>query len=119
MVEFDPFSREFFDDPTEMYAALRAQAPCFHSERYDFYAFSRFADCVAVHRDTDNFTSTHGLTYEMLSDPDIDMSANRSLIMMDPPEHTRYRKLVSRSFTPRANFAIFSITRKCEYDYKR
>ena len=61
-VEFDPFSREFFDDPTEMYAQLRAHAPCFHSEKYDFYAFSLFDDCVAVHRDTTDFTSTHGLT---------------------------------------------------------
>ncbi|MEQ8841858.1 MAG: cytochrome P450 [Acidimicrobiales bacterium] len=100
-VEFDPFSREYFDDPTAMYASLRADAPCFHSERYDFYAFSRFDDCVAVHRDTANFTSTHGLTYEQLTNPDHDDSFN-SLIMMDPPQHTRYRKLVSRSFTPRA-----------------
>lgn len=101
-LDFDPFSREWFDDPTEIYARLREEAPCYHSEKYDFYAFSRFADCVAVHRDTDNFTSTHGLTYEQLSDPDHDGTANRSMIMMDPPEHTRYRKLVSRSFTPRA-----------------
>lgn len=101
-VEFDPFSREYFDDPTEMYVQLREEAPCFHSERYDFYAFSRFEDCVAVHRDTENFTSTHGLTYEQLSDPDFDMSMTNSMIMMDPPEHTRYRKLVSREFTPRA-----------------
>ena len=101
-VEFDPFSREYFDDPLPTYARLREEAPCYHSERYDFYAFSRFADVVAVHRDTDRFTSTHGLTYEQLSDPDFDNEAYRSLIMMDPPEHTRYRKLVSRSFTPRA-----------------
>ena len=95
-VEFDPFSREFFDDPLPVYARLREEAPCYHSERYDFYAFSRFDDVVAVHRDTDRFTSTHGLTYEQLSDPDFDNEAYRSLIMMDPPEHTRYRKLVSR-----------------------
>ena len=101
-VEFDPFSREFFDDPTEMYARLRAEAPCYHSEKYDFYAFSRFDDVVAVHRDTEHFTSTHGLTYEQLSDPDLDLGPNRSMIMMDPPDHNRYRKLVSRSFTPRA-----------------
>ena len=60
-VEFDPFSREYFDDPTEIYAQLREHAPCYHSEKYDFYAFSLFDDCVAVHRDTTNFTSTHGL----------------------------------------------------------
>jgi cytochrome P450 len=99
-IEFDPFSRQYFDDPTEMYVHLREEAPCFHSEQYDFYAFSRFDDCVAVHRDTENFTSTHGLTYEQLSDPD--PPPMNSMIMMDPPDHTRYRKLVSRSFTPRA-----------------
>ena len=101
-VDFDPFSRDFFDDPYETYARLREEAPCFHSETYDFYAVSRYDDVVAVSRDTDNFTSTHGLTYDQLTDPDFDMSMNRSMIMMDPPEHTRYRKLVSRSFTPRA-----------------
>ncbi len=110
-LDFDPFSREWFDDPTEIYARLREEAPCYHSEKYDFYAFSRFADCVAVHRDTENFTSTHGLTYEQLSDPDYDTTSNRSMIVMDPPEHTRYRKLVSRSFTPRAMNRYESLVR--------
>ncbi len=101
-VDFDPFSRDFFDDPYATYARLREEAPCFHSERWDFYAFSRFDDIVAVHLDTQNFTSSHGLTYEHLSDPDFDPGLNRSMIMMDPPEHNRYRRLVSRSFTPRS-----------------
>ena len=41
-VDFDPFSREFFDDPFATYARMREEAPCFHSDRWDFYAFSRF-----------------------------------------------------------------------------
>ena len=45
-VDFDPFSREFFDDPFATYARMREEAPCFHSDRWDFYAFSRFADIV-------------------------------------------------------------------------
>lgn len=101
-VEFDPFSRDFFDDPSETYRRLLAEAPCFHSERYDFYALSRFADVTAASRDHRTFTSTHGLTYEMLTDPNFDLAGNRSLIMMDPPEHTRYRRLVGRSFSPRS-----------------
>ena len=99
-VEFDPFSRDFFDDPYDTYAALRDHAPCYYSEQYDFYALSRFDDVVAGHRDYATFTSTHGQTYEQLSSgkpPDMG-----SIISMDPPEHTRYRKLVSRSFTPRS-----------------
>ena len=99
-VEFDPFSRDFFDDPYDTYADLRDRAPCFYSERYDFYALSRFDDVVAAHRDVNTFTATHGQTYEDLSTGQ--PIETRSIISMDPPEHTRYRKLVSRSFTPRS-----------------
>ena len=99
-VEFDPFSRDFFDDPYDTYADLREYAPCYYSERYDFYALSRFDDVVAGHRDHATFTSTHGQTYEQLaSGRPVEMT---SIISMDPPAHTRYRKLVSRSFTPRS-----------------
>ena len=101
IVEFDPFSRDFFDDPYQTYARLREEAPCFYSERWDFYALSRFDDVMTAHRDTKTFTSSHGLTYEQLSSPN-DLSSMNSLIMMDPPAHTRYRRLVSRAFSPRS-----------------
>ena len=99
-VEFDPFSRDFFDDPYDTYAALRDRAPCYYSEQYDFYALSRFDDVVAGHRDFATFTSTHGQTYEQLASGEL--SSSGMIISMDPPRHTRYRKLVSRSFTPRS-----------------
>ena len=99
-VEFDPFSRDFFDDPYDTYADLRDHAPCYYSEQYDFYALSRFDDVVAAHRDYQTFTSTHGQMYEQLASGE--PTDTGSIISMDPPEHTRYRKLVSRSFTPRS-----------------
>ena len=99
-VEFDPFSRDFFDDPYDTYADLREHAPCYYSEQYDFYALSRFDDVVAGHRDHATFSSTHGQTYEQLTSGE--PAQMGSIIAMDPPEHTRYRKLVSRSFTPRS-----------------
>ena len=46
-VEFDPFSDDFFNDPTEMYRRLRDEAPVYFSEKYGFYALSRFADVLA------------------------------------------------------------------------
>ena len=99
-VEFDPFSRDFFDDPYDTYADLREHAPCYYSEQYDFYALSRFDDVVNAHRDHATFSSTHGQTYEQLKSGE--PAQLGSIISMDPPEHTRYRKLVSRSFTPRS-----------------
>lgn len=102
-VEFDPFSREFFDDPYDTYTRLRDEAPCYHSEQWDFYALSRFDDMVEASKRTDLFTSTHGVDYEHLTGPDEVVEAlSDLLIMKDPPDHTRYRKLVSRAFTPRS-----------------
>ena len=101
-VEFDPFSDEYFNDPTEVYRRLRDEAPVYFSERYGFYALSRFADVLAAHRDWQAFSSAHGVDLSTLSqDPKL-IKMFRSIIMMDPPEHDRLRALVSRVFTPRA-----------------
>ena len=101
-VEFDPFSPAYFDDPTEVYRRLRDEAPVYFSERYGFYALSRFADVVAAHRDWKGLSSAHGVDLSSLSrDPELIRSLGM-IIMMDPPEHDRFRALVSRVFTPRA-----------------
>ncbi len=100
-MEFNPFSADFYDDPYETYRWLRDEAPVYHNEHYGFWALSRYDDVVAAHRDWKTFSSAHGVTIDQLTDPDSPM-AGTSMIMMDPPEHDRLRKLVSRVFTPRA-----------------
>jgi len=111
-VEFDPFSDHYFNDPTEVYRRLRNEAPVYHSERYGFYALSRFDDVVAAHRDWQGFSSAYGVDLSTLSkDPDL-IRSFRSIIMMDPPEHDRFRKLVSRVFTPRAVTALEPMIRE-------
>jgi len=105
-VEFDPFSEEFFNDPYDLYRRLRDEAPVYFSERYGFYALSRFADVLAAHRDWEGFSSAHGVELFLLSkDPEV-VRSYRNIIMMDPPEHDRFRALVSRVFTPRAVTAL-------------
>ena len=110
-VEFDPFSDVYFNDPTEVYRRLRDEAPVYFSERYGFYALSRFDDVVAAHRDWQGFSSAHGVELSSLSkDPELIRNL-RSIIMMDPPEHDRLRALVSRVFTPRAVSALEPMVR--------
>jgi cytochrome P450 len=111
-VEFDPFSDEYFDDPTEVYRRLRDEAPVYFSERYGFYALSRFADVVAAHRDWQGFSSAHGVDLSTLSRDEAMIRGFRSIIMMDPPEHTRFRALVSRVFTPRSIAALEPMIRE-------
>jgi cytochrome P450 len=101
-VEFDPFSEEFFNDPYDLYRRLRDEAPVYYSEQYGFYALSRFADVLAAHRDWEGFSSAHGVELFLLSKDPEEIASYRNIIMMDPPEHDRFRALVSRVFTPRA-----------------
>lgn len=111
-VDFDPFSDEYFDDPTEIYRRLRDEAPVFYSDRYGFYALSRFDDVLAAHRDWETFSSTHGVDLSSLSqDPEV-IRNTEMIIMMDPPEHDRLRKLVSRVFTPRRVEALEPMIRE-------
>ena len=99
-IEFDPFSDTFFDDPYDTYARLRDEAPVYFNETYGFYAVSRYADVVAVHADPQRFVSSYGVTLEMLRKRQ--PAAVNMMIMMDPPEHTLQRRLVSQAFSRRA-----------------
>jgi cytochrome P450 len=105
-VEFDPFSDDFFNDPTEIYRRLRDEAPISFNEQYGFYALARFADVLAAHRDWEGFSSAHGIELFTFSMDPEEIASFRSIIMMDPPEHDRFRALVSRVFTPRAVAAL-------------
>jgi cytochrome P450 len=98
-VEFNPLSSDFFDDPYDTYRRLRDEAPVYCNERMGFFALSRFTDVLRAHRDWETFTSTHGLTLDQLTG---ETPVYPSIIMMDPPEHDRLRKLVGRAFTPRS-----------------
>jgi cytochrome P450 len=103
-VEFDPFSTTFFEDPYDTYRRLRDEAPVYFNEQYGFYALSRFDDVVAAHRDWKGLSSTHGVDLSSLT-RDLP-PAPGMIITMDPPEHDRFRALVSRVFTPRAVTAL-------------
>ncbi len=91
--------------PHEVFAELRAN-PQLSWNAIDgdpedgFWAVTRHADIVAVSRDTDVFSSAAG--HIQIYDIDADaLSARASMIDMDPPMHTRLRRLVSSVFTPR------------------
>jgi cytochrome P450 len=111
-VEFDPFSSTYFDDPYDTYRRLRNEAPVFRSERYGFYALSRYDDVVAAHKDWGTFSSARGVDLMTLSTDGAFVAGLRNLIMMDPPAHDRFRTLVSRVFTPKAMQAMEPLVRR-------
>jgi cytochrome P450 len=111
-VVFDPYSDDYFDSPFETYRRMRDEAPLYYSEKYDFWALTRYTDVCAAIRDHETFSSAKGVTLEMAKAAaagDADNPTGRIIISLDPPEHERMRKLVNRVFTPRAVMALESL----------
>src|SRR5580693_9949611 len=113
--EFNPYSDVFFDDPYETYRWMRDEAPVYYSDRWDFYALSRYEDVVAAHRDWETFSSAYGVTVDMLAMRQ--KTQTNMMIIMDPPEHDRLRKLVRTVFTRRAIDGLEPLVTKVIADF--
>jgi len=102
-IHFDPADPATMRSPFDLYRALRDDDPVHHVDRPhspEFWVLSRFADVFAAARDTATFSSAQGLTYQGGDKEQLGLAP--TIVMMDPPEHTTFRRLVSRGFTPRA-----------------
>jgi cytochrome P450 family 130 len=84
-----------------MYAALRDADPAHHVERGDYWVLSRYADVEAAVLDTARYSSADGLTVSYGERAAAGLEQVAPLVMMDPPEHTEFRALISRGYTPR------------------
>ncbi|HET9731049.1 MAG TPA: cytochrome P450, partial [Acidimicrobiales bacterium] len=61
-----------------------------------------FADVFAAARDTERFSSAQGLTFTYDDMAFAGLEAARPIVMMDPPQHTEFRRRVASAFTPRS-----------------
>ena len=99
--------------PFDQYAWLRDNAPVYrHPEPNGpgFWAVTRYADVLAIGHDPQRFSSQPTI---MIDDPDPDSpvlgdpdNPRYMMLMMDPPQHTDYRKLISREFMPGSATAL-------------
>ena len=94
---------ESWRSPWSSYRWLRDNDPVHrvdHPGLGRFWVLSRFSDVSAAARDTATFSSASGLT----PGPDSAVmfeDGTRPIVMMDPPDHTTMRRLVSKPMTPR------------------
>jgi cholest-4-en-3-one 26-monooxygenase len=90
--------------PHDWFASLRREAPVFWHDEPDgpgFWCVTRYDDVVTVNRDNQTFSSHEGAVF-MWDLPAEDLEQQRLMMLnMDPPIHTRYRRLVNKGFTPR------------------
>lgn len=96
---FDPYSEEYFNNPFDIYARMRDEAPVYYSEEHDFYALTRHADVSAALKDHETYSSAHGCDLAMIKSEE---PPQKSIIFMDPPDHRHMRSLLNKAFTPRA-----------------
>ena len=108
---FDPFAEGFDADPYPEYERLRDAAPV-HEHPLGFWVLSRYDDVTALLRSSHSVNE--GLVgpglfrdlQEGLYEGQRERMAGLSMLDLDPPDHTRLRKLVSKAFTPRAVAAL-------------
>jgi cholest-4-en-3-one 26-monooxygenase len=114
--DIDLLDRDAFlaGPPHEWFTFLRQNAPVYkhpEPEGPGFWVITKYDDVVAVNRNAGVFSSDQkkggvvGLEDIINTEPNNPFAAADDapslMLTMDPPEHTRYRKLVNKGFTPR------------------
>jgi cholest-4-en-3-one 26-monooxygenase len=87
----------------EMFRLLRAEDPVHWTDEPDgsgFWSITRHADLIEVNREPQRFSSAaNGISIPDLGEEGA--MVREMMLYMDPPRHTRYRRLVNKGFTPR------------------
>ena len=90
-VSYNPTSRSVKDDPYDTYERLRSRDPVHRLRTLNAWVLTQYDDVNDVLRDHRRFVRDSGGDIQY-----------KSLLDMEPPDHTRVRGLVSRAFTPRS-----------------
>jgi len=99
----------FVADPYPVYERLRALAPIVHDPNTEHWLVTRYDDVSSLLRDRRfGRTYLHIATHEEMGHapppPQLDPFwhlINHGILDMEPPDHTRVRRLVAKAFTPR------------------
>jgi len=92
---FDPFDDATRRSPYALFTRARREHPVWRHEGLPVSSVFRYADCQAILRDPKTWSSAFP------PPPGFDPDEPRSMLVQDPPAHTRLRGLVSQAFTPK------------------
>jgi cytochrome P450 len=105
-VTFNPWDPGFAEDPYVQYAALRARGGAI-STGTGLLLVPRYEESFAVLRTPGTSVDERNATLDVFGQPPADAlegrerRMTRSILTLDPPDHTRLRRLVSSAFTVR------------------
>jgi cholest-4-en-3-one 26-monooxygenase len=108
LLDRDEFTK---DIPHDWFTWLRANRPVYKHPEPDggpgFWVITKHAHIVQCNRDAASFSSDQGrggvvgLEERAMGPTEAEEAGGKLMLTIDPPDHTRYRKLVNRGFTPR------------------
>ena len=104
-ITYNPFSGKITQDPYPVYAELRERSPVHHSRLMDAIVLSRYADVDRILRDHARFSVNPDLRTSRKAGYK-PTQEERSILFIDPPDHTRLRSLVNKAFTRSAINAL-------------
>ena len=105
-VTFNPFEPGFTDDPYPQWKALRDNDPVHHTP-FGMWLLLRYDDVHRFVRDPSVSVEDRNGTVSPMQEAlrqqvgELPEREGRSMLGLDPPDHTRLRRLVSKAFTPR------------------
>lgn len=96
-------SQEFKRDPHTFYAHLRSTEPVFYVEGLNAWILTNYEDALWLLKDPRFTKDSRKIAQEgTMSEGAMELASQmRNMLMVDPPDHTRLRSLVSKAFTPR------------------
>ncbi len=99
--DVDPYDPAILSDPADYYAELRAKGPFVYIPKYSILACGRHQENKEVFSDWERFVSSRGVGLQdfKLEKPWRDPSI---VLEVDPPEHTKNRKVIMRILSPKA-----------------
>jgi len=92
-VSYDLTSPKVRADPYDLYERIRVKDPVHRMRLINAWAMTGYEDAQEVLSDHKRFSS---------GDNKLQYAPYRTMLDLDPPDHTRLRSLVSKAFTPRS-----------------
>jgi cytochrome P450 len=97
---FNPFDPAVMADPHPYYRTMREQDPVHWNEALRAWFLTRHADVAELLRN-DRLSADRRRSERFTPPPSGRERPGRSMLVSDPPDHSRLRNLVSKAFTPR------------------
>jgi len=97
-LEFNPLLADFQQEPHGYYRRMRDEAPVYFIESIGAWGLFRHEDCSYTLKHPQLFSARDFMANAFGEFDPVPETA--CMIAMDPPEHTRLRRLANRAFTP-------------------